>query len=214
MVCYADAQLITWCNKRQPRGIQSVSERRLGTESSKTRQALLEAAEQVMREEGYAAVTSRRIAERAGLKPQLVHYYFRTMDDLFLALLQGLADNYLIHFARALASDKPLRGLWEISSNPEAAALTTEFLALANHRKHIGAEIIRINRRMRSMQTEVFKQVLQSAGFDLDEYPPEPLAVALESIARGMALEKSLGITRSYASMRALVERYLTAFEP
>ena len=65
MVCYADAQLITWFNKRQPRGIQSVSERRLGTESSKTRQALLEAAEQVMREEGYAAVTSRRVAERA-----------------------------------------------------------------------------------------------------------------------------------------------------
>ena len=64
-----------------------MAERRIGAESSTTRQALLDAAEQVMREEGYAAVTSRRVAQRAGLKPQLVHYYFRTMDELFLALL-------------------------------------------------------------------------------------------------------------------------------
>jgi TetR/AcrR family transcriptional regulator len=55
-------------------------------EDSKTR--LIEAAERLMREEGYAAVTSRRVASKAGLKPQLVHYYFRTMDDLFLAILE------------------------------------------------------------------------------------------------------------------------------
>ena len=60
--------------------------RRFGLENSKTRTHLLDAAEQLMREEGYAAVTSRRVAAKAGLKPQLVHYYFRTMDDLFIAL--------------------------------------------------------------------------------------------------------------------------------
>ena len=190
-----------------------MSERRIGAENSKTRQALLEAAEQVMREEGYAAVSSRRIAERAGLKPQLVHYYFRTMDELFLALLHRLTDAYLIQFARTLASDKPLRGLWDISSSLETAALTTEFLALANHRKEIGAEIIRLNRRMRTMQAEVFRKVLQSAGVDLEEFPPEALAVVLESVARVIALESSLGITRSHASMRALVERYLSKLE-
>ena len=42
----------------------------------------MDAAEQLLLEEGYAAVTSRRVGARAGLKPQLVHYYFRTMDDL------------------------------------------------------------------------------------------------------------------------------------
>jgi len=197
----------------QQKGTHAVSERRIGAENSKTRQALLEAAEQVMREEGYAAVSSRRIAERAGLKPQLVHYYFRTMDELFLALLHRLTDAYLIQFARTLASDKPLRGLWDISSSLGTAALTTEFLALANHRKEIGAEIIRLNRRMRTMQAEVFRKVLQSAGVDLEEFPPEALAVVLESVARGIALESSLGITRSHASMRALVERYLSKFE-
>ena len=56
------------------------------------RGALLDAAEQLMLEEGYAAVTSRRVAAQAGLKPQLVHYYFRTMDDLFLAVFRRRAE--------------------------------------------------------------------------------------------------------------------------
>jgi AcrR family transcriptional regulator len=38
----------------------STTARRLGTETSKTRGALLDAAERLMLEEGYAALTSRR----------------------------------------------------------------------------------------------------------------------------------------------------------
>ena len=66
------------------------SSRRIGSRDSKTRAQLLDAAERLMRDEGYAAVTSRRVAAEAGLKPQLVHYYFRTMDDLFVDLFADL----------------------------------------------------------------------------------------------------------------------------
>ncbi|HEY6427499.1 MAG TPA: helix-turn-helix domain-containing protein, partial [Acidimicrobiales bacterium] len=78
--------------------------RRIGAETSKTRTVLLDAAEKLMLEEGYAAVTSRRVAAAAGLKPQLVHYYFRTMDDLFLALFRRRAEQGLERQARAFDS--------------------------------------------------------------------------------------------------------------
>src|SRR6202008_191062 len=42
---------------------------RIGRESSKTRSDLLDAAETLMRKEGYAAVTSRKVANRAKLTP-------------------------------------------------------------------------------------------------------------------------------------------------
>jgi len=58
-----------------------------------------------MLSEGYAAVTSRRVAAEAGLKPQLVHYYFRTMDDLFLALYRRRADQGLERGRQALLAD-------------------------------------------------------------------------------------------------------------
>ena len=74
--------------------------RRIGAPDSKTRAQLMDAAELVLREEGYAAVTSRRVAARAGLKPQLVHYYFRTMDDLFLEVFRRRAEENLARFER------------------------------------------------------------------------------------------------------------------
>src|SRR5512139_237451 len=101
--------------------------RRIGAEDSATRARLLDAAQALMVEEGYAAVTSRRVAARAGLKPQLVHYYFRTMDDLFLALVRRGAEQNLERQTRALASAQPLRALWEFSSDPRGTTLTVEF---------------------------------------------------------------------------------------
>src|SRR3546814_658709 len=106
-------------------GRTMASERRIGSEDSETRSALLDAAQKLMLEEGYPGVTSRRVAATAGLKPQLVHYYFRTMDDLYLALFRRGASLNLERQARALASEQPLRALWEFSSEPAGAALTT-----------------------------------------------------------------------------------------
>jgi AcrR family transcriptional regulator len=101
--------------------------RRIGAEDSATRRMLLDAATRLMIEEGYAAVTSRKVAARAGLKPALVHYYFRTMDDLFVALVRRGARQNLARYAGALASPRPLRALWKLSSDPAGVTLTTEF---------------------------------------------------------------------------------------
>src|SRR5271163_3490950 len=105
---------------------QTGTARRLGAETSKSRAALLDAAERLMLQEGYAAVTSRRVAASAGLKPQLVHYYFRTMDDLFLALFRRRAEQGLERQVQALASRKPLWALWDLSRDPRGTALTME----------------------------------------------------------------------------------------
>ena len=50
--------------------------RRMGPSDSETSNALLDATERVLRNDGYGAVSSRRVAEEAGLKQQLVYYYF------------------------------------------------------------------------------------------------------------------------------------------
>ncbi|MDQ2635255.1 MAG: TetR/AcrR family transcriptional regulator, partial [Actinomycetota bacterium] len=81
---------------------------------SATRQALIEATAQVMLEDGYAAATSRRVAAKAGVKPALVHYYFPTMDDLYLAVLRAGAEANLARQRQALIEDRPLHALWRL----------------------------------------------------------------------------------------------------
>ncbi|HVA10361.1 MAG TPA: helix-turn-helix domain-containing protein, partial [Acidimicrobiales bacterium] len=137
----------------------SKSPRRIGTESSKTRAALLDAAERLMLDEGYAAVTSRHVAAEAGLKPQLVHYYFRTMDDLFLALFRQRTEQGFERRAKAFLSDQPLWSFWELSREPRGTALTMEFVALGKHRRAIRAEIMSSAERFRSDQLRAIGSV-------------------------------------------------------
>lgn len=189
------------------------STRRIGTENSATRTALLDAAQQVLLEEGYAAATSRRVAARAGLKPQLVHYYFRTMDDLFLALVRRGAQQNLERQAEALASPYPLRALWELSNDPAASALTIEFAALANHRKAIRAELASYGEQFRRMQTEALHRIFERYGIDSRAYPPEVMIVTMTSLSQVMGMEQLLGMTAGHDATRQLIEGFLSRYE-
>jgi AcrR family transcriptional regulator len=187
--------------------------RRLGAEDSATRTALLDAAQHLLLEEGYASVTSRRVAARAGLKPQLVHYYFRTMDDLFLGLVRRGAEQNLERQARALASPHPLRALWEFSNDRLGTTLTVELFALANHRKALRAELAAYAEQFRRLQSDALATVLERSGIDPDAFPPEAVMVLVTSVSRILVMEEALGMTTGHAEMRALVERCLARVE-
>jgi AcrR family transcriptional regulator len=193
--------------------MSSPSPRRIGAEGSKTRVRLLDAAELLLLEEGYAAVTSRRIAAKAGLKPQLVHYYFRTMDDLFLALFRRRAEQGLERQVQALASPQPLWALWDLSRDPRGTALTMEFVALANHRKAIRAEIASSAERFRADQLRELESVLTRYGV-AEECPPLVFTVLLSSISRFLVIEsETLGLSTGHEQTVAFVEGFLSRLE-
>jgi AcrR family transcriptional regulator len=188
--------------------------RRIGTTTSTTRAALIHAAEELMLEDGYAAVTSRRVAARAGLKPQLVHYYFRTMDDLFLAVYRWRAEQGLERQARALESVQPLWALWDFSRDPRGTALTMEFVALANHRKAIRAEIAASAERFRVEQLTGFQTLLARYGVDPDQWPAMVCTVLMSSISRFLVIEhETLGLSSGHAETVAFVEGLIRRLE-
>ncbi len=189
------------------------SARRIGAPDAKNRGVLLDAAERLMLEEGYAAVTSRRVAEKAALKPQLVHYYFRTMDDLFLAAFRRRAEAGLEAQTRALQSPKPLWALWRFSTDPAATAITMEFVALANHRKALKAEIAYYAERFREEQQKALATALQRYGVDAVQVPPLVWSVLMTSVSQVLVMEQALGMSAGHAQTVEFVERYLHQLE-
>ncbi|OBG82312.1 TetR family transcriptional regulator [Mycobacterium sp. NS-7484] len=165
-----------------------------------------------MLEEGYAAATSRRVAAHAGVKPALVHYYFPSMDDLFIAVLQAGAESNLSTQQQAFAEDRPLQALWELN-NTQGAALWMEFMALANHRKAIRSEIAGYADRFRELEEAAMASALESHGVDTDEFPPVVMSMIVASLARILVLEDGLGINRGHAQAQQFVRRYLDRFE-
>jgi AcrR family transcriptional regulator len=187
-------------------------ERKGGRDSASTRKAILDATEKIMREEGYAAVSSRRVAEQAGLKSQLVHYHFGTMDELFLALFRRGEDEFLQRQLAALTSANPVRELWNLSIDADTN-LVSEFIALAVHRKAVRDDIARSNDRMRTIQTAVLARALQEAGIKSDAMPPDVLAFLIAAVSRTMVTETALGASGAHDAILTFVERQLQALE-
>jgi AcrR family transcriptional regulator len=188
--------------------------RRFGSETSKTRAALLDAAESLMLAEGYAAVTSRRVAAEAGLKPALVHYYFRTMDDLFLALHRRRSEHRLHLQAEGLQSDQPLWFLWDFSRDRRGTTLTMEFVALGNHRKVIRAEMTASAARFRADQLSALTKILKRYGVKPTECPPIVAVVLIASISRFLVIEEAaLESSSGHAETVAYVERFIRKLE-
>ncbi len=189
------------------------SPRRIGAPDAKNRGLLLDAAERLMLEEGYAAVTSRRLAHKAGLKPQLVHYYFRTMEDLFLEVFRRRAEEGLRVQAQALQSSQPLWALWRFGTDPGFTRISMEFMALANHRKEMRAEIAYYAERFRDEERQAVTAALRRYGVQRDDVPPVVWTVLMTSLSRMLVLEQAIGMSGGHAETMELVESYLRRIE-
>jgi AcrR family transcriptional regulator len=169
-----------------------------------------------MLDAGYASVTYRAVAAKAGVTPGLVQYYFPTLDDLFIAAIRRRSAQNLERLTEALqeGGNQPLRFLWDYSRDEVAAALTTEFLALGNHRKSIRSEIAEITEQVRRLQLEALTRAVGATRAVIGDLPPEALLFLLTGIPKLMRLEQGVGVSTGHAATVKAFEKYLDSVEP
>jgi TetR/AcrR family transcriptional regulator len=188
-----------------------VSSRRRGVQNSAVRSALIDAAELLIREGGYPSVTARNLADKISLKRQIVHYYFHSMDDLFIAVIRRGADRARPRLEAALSSAEPLRMLWEINSDPAQATLTLELSALASRRPAVRAEVKRFAEEFRDLQTRILIEHLKKRGISPD-LQPIVATVLLTSLSQVLTLESAIDIDRGHPETLEFVDDCLRAF--
>lgn len=185
-----------------------VSTRRMGLENAKTRAQLIEAAERIVRDEGYGAVTARRLAEMVGLKRQIVHYYFHTIDELLVAVACHMSEGFRKRFEEALNSNKPLRTALDFTI--DATAKTYEFVALALRHKAIGAEMKRMVEELRKAETEALARHMKLRGIN-PQAPPIVLTMVMRSVVQNLAVETAVGVTAGHAEAIAFIDDWIRA---
>jgi TetR/AcrR family transcriptional regulator, transcriptional repressor for nem operon len=192
------------------------SPRRVGAETSKTRDLLLDCLERLMAETGYASVSYRAVAAKAKVTSGLVQYYFPTLDDLFVAAIRRRSGQNVVRLAEALRTnpDEPLRVVWEYSRDESTSALTTEFLALGNHRKSIMSEIAEATEQVRRLQLDAIQAQFVAPEMSLGPLPRDVLLFVLTGIPKLLRLEAGVGISASHADVVDAFEQYLDAVEP
>jgi AcrR family transcriptional regulator len=166
-----------------------------------------------MREEGYAAVSSRRIATRAGLKSKLVHYYFRSMDELFLAVYKRIEDKHFAQLTKILASRTPLHALWQLNMDSTNTTMVLELNALASHRRGLRAEMARASERFRSLQAALLERAIDEAPVIPDQPPPIVLSVLALAVSRLLAMDSVLGVAAGHEETLRWIETFLGRIE-
>lgn len=194
----------------------AASPRRVGAETSKTRDTLLDCVEKMMLEEGYASVSYRALAARAGVTASLVQYYFPSLDDIFLAAIRRYSERNLEVLGKALATrpEDPLHALWEYSWDEATGALITEFMALGNHRKSIASEIADVTNRVRKIQVDALAQRYGARTRFEGDLSLGAAVLLITGIPKFLNLEEGVGVDASHTEVVKTIEKYLDSIEP
>ncbi|MDG2003128.1 MAG: TetR/AcrR family transcriptional regulator [Novosphingobium sp.] len=180
----------------------------MGAENSATRAQLIDAAAQILRSEGATAVTARRLAELVGLRRHIVHYYFGTIEDLFVAVLERDSSRTREWLAKALASDDPLKVIWNLGSS--AAATTLEFFALASRHELVREAFKQYSEEFRKCLALALERHLQIQGIT-PRLPAAATTIVLQSVAYSLSIEQLLNIREGHDAMRDSLDTLISA---
>jgi TetR/AcrR family transcriptional regulator len=186
-----------------------ISTRRMGMASSETRAQLIESAAEIVRNEGWAAVTARRLAEQVGLKRQIVHYYFRTIEDLLIAVIRRDGEALRARIMQGMESDEPLRAIWEASRRASKTTVL-EFTSLATHRRAVQIEVKRYMEEIRRFQTQALVRHFELRGIK-PPLPPAVMLIGILGVSQVIAVEAMLDVSDGHSEVVAFVEERLRA---
>ena len=188
--------------------------RRMGPPGSETWNLILDAAASILLEEGYAALTSRRIAERIGIKQRLVYYYFHTMDAVIVEAFRRMSKRELERLATALEADLPLHEVWGVCIHTSDARIVSEFMALANRSAGVRHEVIHFIERSRALQVEALTRAMQNGNGGIMGLPPVAITFMATSIALALTREAQLGVSLGHGEVERLIGECLARLEP
>jgi AcrR family transcriptional regulator len=176
--------------------------------------ALLDAAERLLVEQGYGAMTTRRLAEEAGVNHGLVHYYFGSMEEVMVQVLERFTAR-LIERQRAMyASDRPFlekwRAAWAFQEEDLSSGYTKiwlELQAMAWNRPALRARLQQVNGEWRRVLTEAFAPAVREYRFDALSL--EAAVSLVMTMAQGYALERLTDIDEGHAALLGEIETWM-----
>ena len=185
-----------------------------------TEAAFLDAAERLLIEVGYAGITTRRLAEEAGANAGLVHYYFGSMEEVFVRALERFTDRLIARQREMYAADVPFIDKWRTAMgylDEDLAAgypkVWLELQALGWNRPDLRERVAHVNAEWRGVLRDAFGQALDEYGLDPRAFPLEAIVSLVMTFNVGIELERLSGISDGHRELLAWVDGWLEQLE-
>ena len=185
-----------------------------------TEEAFLDAAERLLIEVGYAGISTRRVAEEAGANHGLVHYYFGSMENLFVRVLERFTERLISRQRAMYARDVPFIEKWRAAMGfleEDLAAgypkVWLELQALGWNRPDIRERVAGVSDEWRSVLSEAFAGAVGEYGLDRDGFSLEAWVTLVYTFNLGIEVDRLSGTDSGHRELIQAIDRWLEARE-
>ena len=176
-----------------------------------TEQALLDAAERLLVDVGASGVTTRRVADEAGANHGLVHYYFGSVDQLLVRVLERFTERLVERQRQMYAAEAPFLEKWRaamayLEEDRPYQKIWFELQALAWNRPELQELLTRVHAEWRAVLGEAFAPVREQLGLEL---PLEALVTLVYTFNEGIMVERLSGIETGHRELLDWIDAWL-----
>lgn len=176
-----------------------------------TEQALLDAAERLLVDVGAAGITTRQVAAAAGANHGLVHYYFGSVEQLLVRVLERFTERLIERQRELYAADAPFLEKWRtamtyLDEDRPYQKLWFELQALAWNRPELQERLARVHAEWRAVLTEAFAPVREQLGLDL---PLDALVTLVFTFNEGIMFERLSGTETGHRELLDWIDAWL-----
>ena len=179
-----------------------------------TEEALLDAAEQLLVDVGYAGITTRRLAETAGVNHGLVHYYFGSNENLLVQALVRFTERLVERQRTLYAGDAPFPEKWRtamsylVDDDARYEKIWLELQALSWNNPDLGERLARVNAEWRVVLTDAFREPHRELGIPM---PLDALVSLVMTFNLGVIVERLGGVTTGHAALLDWIDGWLSS---
>ena len=183
-------------------------------------EAFLDAAERLLVEMSWSDVTVRRLAAEAELNHGLVHYYFGSMEEVFVQVLERFTAR-LIERQRAMyRGDEPFIEKWRtavryLDEDRESGyhKIWYELQSMAWNRPALRERVASVTDAWRAVLTEAFSGAMKEYGLDRRRFPVEAVVALVITFNEGIMLEQLSGISAGHEELLAAIDGWLQSLD-
>ena len=187
---------------------------------AETEEAFLDAAERLLVDVGYAAISTRRLAEEARANHGLVHYYFGSMENLFVRVLERFTERLVKRQREMYAQDVPFIDKWRAAMAYLEEDLASgypkvwlELQAMGWNRPDIRERVARVSAEWRVVLSEAFERALDEYRLDRESFPLQAWVALVYTFNVGMEVDRLSGVDTGHRELLAAIDRWLQTLE-
>ena len=177
-------------------------------------EALLDAAERLLVDVGYAGITTRRLAEEAGVNHGLVHYYFGSNENLLVRALERFTERLVERQRELYDADMPFVEKWRtamrylVAEDVSYEKIWLELQALAWNNPELQEHLARVNAEWRKVLTDAFEEPHRELAIPI---PLDALVSLVLTFNLGIMVERLGGVETGHHELLDWIDKWLSS---